>query len=307
MMTNETPRVRSLLRQAERNVEAGKLAAAEELYRQIIAEAPDSTAAWLGLAAVLQDESERDDAYSKVLALDPGNEFARAALAGETIQPAAEESAAAPDTLADVAVAEDIVEVIPTVQETNAGPEGSAVPHQHQYEVIDTDVELFCYRHPNRSTALRCYKCNKPICSECTEKTPVGYLCPDCFREAEDAFFNARPTDYILATMVALPISLLAGFLVMRFSSGFLFIILMFFIGGAVGGMIGRITKRVIGQRRGRYIPHLVAACVIIGVLVWAMPVLLAVIFVNPGAFFSLLGPGVYLATAVSSAYYWAR
>ena len=107
--------------------------------------------------------------------------------------------------------------------------------------------------------------------------------------------------------MVALPISLLAGFLVMRFSSGFLFIILMFFIGGAFGGMIGRITKRVIGQRRGRYIQHLVAACVIIGVLVWAMPVLLAVIFVYPGAFLSLLGPVVYLATAVSSAYYWAR
>ena len=34
---------------------------------------------------------------------------------------------------------------------------------------------------------------------------------------------------------------------------------------------------------------------------------LLAVIFVNPGAFFSLIGPGVYLATAVGSAYYWAR
>ena len=74
----------------------------------------------------------------------------------------------------------------------------------------DPALELFCYRHPNRSTSLRCYKCNKPICSECTVKTPVGYLCPDCHREAEDAFFNDKATDYLLALLVALPLSLLA-------------------------------------------------------------------------------------------------
>ena len=168
-------------------------------------------------------------------------------------------------------------------------------------------MQLFCYRHPDRSTSLRCYKCNKPICSECTEKTPVGYLCPDCYREAEDAFFNAKPTDYLLAFLVALPISLLAGCLVMRFSSGFLFIIIMFFIGGAVGGVIGRLTKRAIGGRRGRYIPHLVAACVIIGVLIFALPAMFAGLLFAPGALFSLIGPGIYLATAVGSAFYWAR
>ena len=89
----------------------------------------------------------------------------------------------------------------------------------------------------------------------------------------------------------------------MQFARGLLFIIIIFFVGGAIGGVIGRVTKRVIGGRRGRYIPHLVAACVIIGVLVWALPVLL----INPGSILAMIGPGVYLATAVSSAYYWAR
>lgn len=293
MMSNDTPRIRSLLRQAERNVESGKYAAAQELYLQIIEEAPQSTAAWLGLASATQSEPERSEAYQRVLALDPTNAVATVALNGET-----------PATLLDEEAVEVVAaEPVPAVPEVVAAPAFAEALHEHRYEVVDADSELFCYRHPNRSTALRCYKCNKPICSECTVKTPVGYLCPDCYREAEDSFFNARPTDYLLAALVALPLSLFIGYLVLQFSRGFFFIIIMFFVGGAVGGFIGRITKRVIGQRRGRYIPHLIAACVIIGVLVFALPLLL----INPGSLFSMIGPGVYLATAVPSAYYWGR
>jgi hypothetical protein len=306
MTTYETPRIRSLLRQAERNVDGGKNAAAEELYRQILAEAPDSAVAWLGLSSVASNEADRQAAYARAVELDP--ELVAAAEEQkrggelEADQPAL--NPANPVTLkhnhqtAETAVAFAGMEAV-------AGA-GERAQKQTQ-EVVDEDVQFYCYRHPDRSTSLRCYKCNKPICSECTEKTPVGYLCPDCHREAEDAFYNAKPTDYLLAFAVAMPISLLVGWLVMQFSSGFFFIIIMFFVGGAVGGFIGRITKRVIGQRRGRYIPHLVAACVIGGVLIWALPSIIAGIFFAPGAIFSLIGPGVYLFTAVSAAFYWAR
>ncbi len=308
MTTNDSPRVRSLLRQAERNVDAGKFVAAEELYRQIIDEAPESTAAWLGLSKVAQSKSERRDAFAKALELDPGVAETTAVLDGElpgaTNKPAASDGGSAVENVAGIQAA---VQMEPATDQPERVASATDGRHEHQYEVVEPGAGLVCYRHPDRNTSLRCYKCNKPICSECTVKTPVGYLCPDCYREAEDAFFNARPVDYLVATLVALPISLLAGFLVMRFSSGLLFIIIMFFIGGAVGGVIGRITKRMIGQRRGRYIPHLVAACVIIGVLVWALPSLLAALFVNPAALFTLIGPGVYLATAVGSAYFWAR
>jgi len=294
-MTNyETPRVRSLLRQAERNVESGKYVAAEELYRQIVDESPQSAAAWLGLSKVVQSETEREEAYARAVDLAP-----------EIVEETAESSADIEEAPAGTSSvqAQTAVEAQPELSElqtvVNEAPE-------HHYEVVaGSDEQLFCYRHPNRSTSLRCYKCNKPICSECTVKTPVGYLCPDCYREAEDAFFNAKPLDYLLALLVALPISLLAGYLVVRFTFGFsfLFIIILFFIGGAIGGVIGRVTKRVIGGRRGRYVPHLVAACVIIGVLIFVIPLLLF----GAGNLFSLIGPGVYLATAVGSAYYWAR
>ena len=73
-----------------------------------------------------------------------------------------------------------------------------------------------------------------------------------------------------VALMVALPLSLLAGWLVVRFSGGFFMILIFIFAGGAVGGFIARLAKRVMGNRRGRYIPYLVAACIVIGVLFFA-------------------------------------
>ena len=84
-------------------------------------------------------------------------------------------------------------------------------------------------------------------------------------------------------------------------------ILIFIFAGGAVGGFIARLAKRVMGKRRGRYIPHVVAACIIIGVLVWALPWLLYLFAGNAGVLFKLAGIGVYLFTAASSAFYWAR
>jgi hypothetical protein len=325
MVNQETPRTRSLLRQAARNVEAGKFVAAEQLYRQIIDEAPNSVPAWIGLAEASQDVHEKEKAYEQALLLDPENDDALAGLvrlrgdaldegqpeitrgnrgdpkAREQGLPQVEERAV---TTASGTATEATEESI--WQDETAGRKFDALDHDDKI-VAGDDVELVCYRHPQRSTSLRCYKCSKPICSECTHKTPVGYLCPDCYREAEDAFFNAKLTDYLLSLLIALPLSLVAGWLVVRFSGGFFMILIFIFAGGAVGGFIARLSKRVIGNRRGRYIPHLIAACIVIGVLFFAWPGILAFIAGNPNILWRLVGMGIYLFTAASSAFYWAR
>ena len=65
----------------------------------------------------------------------------------------------------------------------------------HDVAAEEAAYTLTCYRHPERITSLRCYNCNRPICISCAKKTPVGYICPECQRQAEDAFYNSRPLD----------------------------------------------------------------------------------------------------------------
>lgn len=37
-----------------------------------------------------------------------------------------------------------------------------------------------CYRHPERSTGIRCQRCRRPICGECMQPASVGFQCPRC-------------------------------------------------------------------------------------------------------------------------------
>lgn len=290
------PRLRTLLTQAERNASYGKNAAAETLYRQILSDAPDAEEAWAGLAGVLANPDEKRAAYERALDLAPGFPAAEAGLAqldGRPV-PAAAAEALAIDEAPGAAWPEPVEELSAAVSRDTPQPEVA--------------FELFCYRHPERSTSLRCYNCDRPICISCANKTPVGYICPECQRGMEDAFFNSKPSDYLIAALVSLPISLVAGFLMVNFfSRGFLFFILIFFISGAVGSFIGRITKRAIGWRRGRYLPGLVVAMMVVGVAVPALPILLAILTGNVGGLLALLGPGIYLFVAGGAAYWQMR
>lgn len=291
------PRLRALLSQAERNLTNGKLAAAEAMYRQILAEAPESEEGWVGLGNALLDPEEKRAAYERALELAPDMPAATAALAALDANSAGV-AKAAPVALA---AAGSAVLAEPDLATTAAVISGADEP------AIEADYDLVCYRHADRSTSLRCYNCHKPICVDCAKKTPVGYICPDCLREAEDAFYNNKPTDYLIAALVSFPISLLAGYILVNFRLGFFFFIILFFISGAIGGFIGRITKRAIGYRRGRYLPQLVVAMMILGVLIPALPVLLALFSGNPGALTALIAPAIFLFAATSAAYWQMR
>jgi hypothetical protein len=395
-VTISGPRLRSILRRAEKVAKSGKYSAAATLYRQLTGEAPDVVAGWLGLAAVTNDTAEKEKALSKALALEPENQHARylqAQLRGETwpddgqefpiVPPApsivnkettvleemakeeekppspkparqqAEEvaepqtaeskpetaesppepqppvEAAAEETAAQVETAEAEPDDVSQESERDADEVNGRSQDQPwfvDYDIVDEDAlqdhldelliendglpldteagpEMVCYRHPKRETSLRCYSCERYICSQCAIKTPVGYRCPVCVREAEDVFFNASALDYIVAPIVALPLSVIAGFLVLSLGSGFLMILIIFFLAGVIGGFIGRAAKWAVGRRRGRYLAHIVAACVAMGVIIPGLDIVVRVIFSNL-SFFVLLGPGIYLFIAVSAAFY---
>jgi len=325
-MKNFSPRTRSLLRQANRIAASGKRAAAENLYRQIIKEAPETAPAWVGLAQVIQDQAEQETALEQALEIDPENERATIGLTAlrngqsviEALQPEPEpepepdpeqEAAAQPERDWQEPVTKearfDSVQA-PTEQPAPEMVEDPLKAAEQGHEthlegVVVKEEALTCANHPNRLTFLRCNKCGKPICSRCARPTPVGYRCKECIREHEAAFFSASLLDYLIAVVVGYPLGVIAGYFVSLFTGG-IFGFFVIFYAAFVGSVVARIVHRAVGRRRGRWMPHLVGSAVVFGGVI---PALLALLF--GGFSFQLIFLGLYIVIASSAAFYQMR
>lgn len=353
-MKTLTPRIRALVRRANKVAESGKRSAATKLYRQIIDEAPGTVEAWVGLSSVLRTQEEKEEALEKALELDPENTIAKHDLAvlhgeipekpesdeeDETTEPeiisvegeVSEHTEAPPPASIvsdnEVPPQEPIAETEITGTASNltsdsandnessmvVGTNGddAADPVEKVDQVDETvrtdgdghDLEyvadvLYCANHPGRQTHLRCNRCGKPICTNCAKRTPVGYRCPECIREQEDAYYNAIPLDYLITVLIALPLSIIAGYIAPLI--GFFVI----FLAAGVGTLIGRLVLWAIGRRRGRWIPLMVGVLVVIGA---AVPYLLALLDGTILLSIRLLWTGVYIVMASGAAYYQMR
>jgi len=311
----ESPRIRSLLRQADSVAAAGKRAAAEQLYLQIIDEAPETAEAWRGLSQVAKNAEERDAASNRAQELDPDYAFPDQETE-ETSTVAISDGEQTKPGLDDVSFSDDgkviegRAEVTAVGSAEAAGIDEVGYDHAHDpiypeiNEVVEQVETLYCANHPGRPTHLRCNRCGKPICSSCANPTPVGYRCPECIREQEDVYFTATPLDYLVTALVILPLSLVIGWIAtLILSSPFGF--LLIFVGAFTGTFIGRVAFRAAGRRRGRGLPQLVVVCVIIGGILPALPFLLAAL---QGRFsLQLVFLGIYLFLAAGATYYQMR
>lgn len=167
---------------------------------------------------------------------------------------------------------------------------------------------MYCVNHPNVETYLRCNKCGRPICTKCAVGTPVGYRCRDCVNAQQQVFYAGfRPTHYLVTVAVALPLAMIAGWLVP--SLGWYAIIL----GPLAGGGIAEAVRWAIRHRRGPYTWLVVCGCLVVGVLPW---LLLSLLFLAgsvtvlggtggaiAGGLMGLVWDVVYLVTATGAAY----
>jgi hypothetical protein len=252
----------------QQGLTAARVGDAEDARRLLIEatqQMPDNIEAWLGLAGVVEALEEKRNCFGQVLALDPDNQEAQAGLALVEKKLADQRSAAH---------AHDEVQ-----------SDASAV------EMAETDSGLtVCYRHPHIETGLRCNRCNKPICPQCAVRTPVGFRCPDCIREQENKYYSGGNVDYVIAAVIALPLSLIGAglftFILGRF--GFWIIFIGLLVAPAVAGFIAEVVRWGVGRRRSRYLRHVVAGSLILGTLPFLLLMLLS------GGFWGLLAPGMF-------------
>jgi hypothetical protein len=161
----------------------------------------------------------------------------------------------------------------------------------------ESETITFCYRHPDVETRLRCSRCGKPICTKCAVRTPVGFRCPDCVREQQDKFYTGGGLDYVIAVIVALPLSLIAGGIFTFILAGISFFawIISFFAAPVVGGIIAEAVRRAVGRRRSRHLATVVATCLVLGVAPFLLFMLLS------GNLFGLIVPGILLFLGVGT------
>ena len=156
---------------------------------------------------------------------------------------------------------------------------------------------LVCYRHPKTETGLRCNRCGRPICPKCAVRTPVGFRCPECVHEQQNKFYTGGALDYVIAVVVALPLSLVAAaiftFLIGRI--GFFSWIISFFAAPAAGGIIAEAVWRAVGRRRSRYLNIIAAGCFVLSVV----PFLLLTLFM--GNLYDLIPPAILLFLGVGT------
>ena len=78
------------------------------------------------------------------------------------------------------------------------------------------DAAATCYRHPDRSTRIRCTRCDRPICPDCMIPASVGFQCPDDVREGNKGVRAATPRTMTGAAMSARPGAITIGLIVIN-------------------------------------------------------------------------------------------
>ncbi len=247
----------ALLQQGLTAARVGDIEDARRLLTKATEQRPDNIEAWLGLAGVVESLAEKQNCFARALALDPNNSEAQAGLALVEKKLAAQSA-------------------------TQAEAEAHPAPPEEKTAAAGSGLTV-CFRHPQTETGLRCNRCNKPICPKCAVRIPVGFRCPDCIRQQEDKYYSGHNLDYVIAAVIAFPLSLIGAALFTFILGGFGFwvIIIAIFVAPAVAGFIAEAVRWGVGRRRSRYLRHVVAGCLILATA--------------PFLFWGLIGPGMFM------------
>ncbi len=172
---------------------------------------------------------------------------------------------------------------------------------------------LYCTNHPNVETLLRCSRCNRPFCTRCLVRTPVGYKCKECLSIQQAGYYTATVVDYAIAGIVSLFASMVGG--AIAIVVGGLFLLLEIFYAPVAGGAISEAVWRAIRKHRGRYVWLVACGAFVIGSAMGAMlyPIIAAIMLGRGSLFGALLrapigalfnlGFLIYLVLAIGTVY----
>jgi hypothetical protein len=170
---------------------------------------------------------------------------------------------------------------------------------------MNEPISTYCANHPQVETSLRCNRCSKLICTRCAVLTPTGYRCKECVRGQQKIFETAIGRDYLVAFLIAAPLSFLGSLFVPRF---ILFAILL---SPVAGGLIAEAVRFGVQKRRSLRLFQVAAAGAFIGaILLAAQQVIITLSYIaysgvfDLGLLWPLVGHGLYIILVTTTTFY---
>ncbi|MBI3968515.1 MAG: hypothetical protein HY329_23005 [Chloroflexi bacterium] len=124
------------------------------------------------------------------------------------------------------------------------------------------DGPLHCYVHPKRETALRCNRCDRPICTDCLVQTPVGGRCRACASPAVARLHAVPLARQARAAAAGFLTAIVLGTLFANFVRGIFFGL---WLGLFYGWIVAMVIDRVAGHKHGTYLPIAGGAAIVAG------------------------------------------
>ncbi|MCC7364071.1 MAG: hypothetical protein IT303_06835 [Dehalococcoidia bacterium] len=110
---------------------------------------------------------------------------------------------------------------------------------------------VMCPRDPGVETALRCGRCDTPICPKCMVAGPAGQRCKDCGKAMRNPIYTLGTQHIIRAAAAAaiggVAMGLAWGFILLPFSVGLFSI----FLGAGLAWAFTRVMDFATGRKRG--------------------------------------------------------
>jgi hypothetical protein len=122
----------------------------------------------------------------------------------------------------------------------------------------EPDVLVACARHPKEKTALRCGRCDTPICPRCLVPTPVGARCPTCAQVKRFATL-LKPAEVGRAVVLGLAVAM-AGALIASYLP-FLRVLPLV----ALGYIVSEVVSLSVNRKRAPEVGMLAVACFLVG------------------------------------------
>jgi hypothetical protein len=294
-----------LVQRGKAAARVGRLDLAREYLSQAVQQAPDHIEAWLALAAVEDNPSEKEACLKTVLQLDPDNVDAKLGLEmlrGEPAQPAPEvepvlgapsglDTQSAPEVPSALEAQAEEDELESVIAAASARLE-EAVGPPPAGEVPPDDEIVYCANHPSVETMLRCNRCSKPICTRCAVRTPVGYRCKQCVGQQQQTFYTGGTVDYVIGGIIAVVLGGIASYIVGLLGAWFLALIL----GPTLGIGIAELVRLAVRRRRSQYLWLVVGG----GIGLGALPALfMALATMN---LWTLVSLGLFLVLSIGAA-----